>query len=192
MDTGVDVLGSGSGPGMANKRKVVTSKAANNTNGRANSSWGLVQTLADKKRSRKACFYSANDRACPRNDCSYEHGQQSEPPPPPPPPPLSQPQQQQQQPQHNSGAPPAARSFGNGGLARFSYHHAGRGTTDGRRGRGGGREPGNGAAGGRGTEGPGWWYGPRCSAGSTRGNSEVGTSSFFSDARMPVVPDGVP
>ena len=50
MDTGIDVPGSGSGSGTANKkRKVVTSKVANNNNGRANSSWGLVQTLTDKK-----------------------------------------------------------------------------------------------------------------------------------------------
>ena len=92
MDTGLDVLGPGSGPGMANKkRKVVTSKvvtskvANNNNNGRANSSWGLVQTLADKKLSRQACVYSANDRACPLTECPYKHGQQLGSPPPPPP-----------------------------------------------------------------------------------------------------------
>ena len=69
---------------MANKkRKVVTSKAANNNNnGRANSSWGLVQTLADKTLSRQACVYSANGRACPLTDCPYEHGQQLGSPPP--------------------------------------------------------------------------------------------------------------
>ena len=57
MDTGLDVPGAGSGPGLANKnRKVVTSKVANNNNnGRSNSSWGLVRTIADKKlRGRRA------------------------------------------------------------------------------------------------------------------------------------------
>ena len=50
MDTGPDVPASGSGPEMANKKKrVVTSKVFNNNSGRANSSWGLVQTLADEK-----------------------------------------------------------------------------------------------------------------------------------------------
>ena len=51
MDTGLDVPGSGSDPGLANKkRKVVTSKVANsNNNGRSKSSWGLVRTIADKK-----------------------------------------------------------------------------------------------------------------------------------------------
>ena len=50
MDTGLDRPGSGSGPGTASmKRKVVTSKVANKNNGCTNSSWGLVQTLADKK-----------------------------------------------------------------------------------------------------------------------------------------------
>ena len=96
MDTGLDVPGSGSGPGLANKkRKVVTSKVANsNSNGRSNSSWGLVQTIADKTIARQACVYSASGRACPRNDCSYEHGQQLGPSPspspslPPPPPSL--------------------------------------------------------------------------------------------------------
>ena len=76
MDTGLDVPSPGCGPRMANKkRKVVTSKVANNNNnGRANSSWRLVQTLADTNISRQACVHSANGRACPRNDCSYEHG----------------------------------------------------------------------------------------------------------------------
>ena len=75
MDTGLDVPGSGSGPGLANKkRKVVTSKVANdnNNNGRSNSSWGLVRTKADTKIARQACVYSASGRACPRNDCSYD------------------------------------------------------------------------------------------------------------------------
>ena len=92
MDTGLDVPGSGSGPGLANKKRtVVTSKVANkNNNGRSNSSWGLVRTIADYKISRRACIYSVSGRACPHNDCSYEHGQQlgSLPPPPPPPPSL--------------------------------------------------------------------------------------------------------
>ena len=84
MDTEFDVPGSGSDPGLANKkRKVVTSKVANNE--RFNSSWGLVKTIADKKNALKACVYSASGRACPRNDCSYEHGQQLGPLPPPPP-----------------------------------------------------------------------------------------------------------
>ena len=87
MDTGLDVPGSGSGPGLANKaRKVVTSKVANsNNNGRSNSSWGLVQTIADKTIARQACVYSASGRACPRNDYFYEHGQQLGPPPSPAP-----------------------------------------------------------------------------------------------------------
>ena len=95
MDTGLDVLGSGSGPELANKkRKVVTSKVAdNNNNGRSKSSWGLVRTIADKKNAQQACVYYASGRACPRNDCSYEHGQQlgALPSPSPPPPflPLS-------------------------------------------------------------------------------------------------------
>ena len=77
MDTGIDTPGSGSGPEMANKkRKVVTSKVANNNNGRASSSWRLVQTLGDKKKMRQACVYSANVPACPHDDCSYKHGQQ--------------------------------------------------------------------------------------------------------------------
>ena len=88
MDTGPDVPGSGSGPGLANKKRtVVTSKVANNNNnGRSNSSWGLVRTIADYKIARRACIYSVSGRACPLNDCSYEHGQQlgSLPPPPPP------------------------------------------------------------------------------------------------------------
>ena len=44
MDTGLDGPGSGSGLGLANKkRKMVTSKVAdNNNNGRSKSSWGLV------------------------------------------------------------------------------------------------------------------------------------------------------
>ena len=145
MDTGLDVPGSGSGPGLANKkRKVVTSKVVHsdfslNNNGRSNSSWGLLRTIADKKFARQACVYSASGRACPRNDCSYEHGQQlgALPSPPPPiPPSRSQQQQQQQQPQRNSGAPPAAASSGNRGVARFSYRYPGRGTPDGRGGRG--------------------------------------------------------
>ena len=79
MGTGLDVPGSGSGPGMANKnRKVITSKVANNNNGRVNSSWGLVQTLADIEKSWHV--YSANGRACPRNDYSYEHDQELRPP----------------------------------------------------------------------------------------------------------------
>ena len=66
METGLDVAGSGSGPGTANKkRNVVTSKVANNNNGRTNSLWGLVQTLADNIISRQTCVHSANDRACP-------------------------------------------------------------------------------------------------------------------------------
>ena len=96
MDTGLDVPGYGNGPGLANKkRKVVTSKVAdNNNNGRSKSSWGLVRTIADKKIARQACVYSASGRACPRNDCSYEHGQQLgalpfSPPPPPSPSSLS-------------------------------------------------------------------------------------------------------
>ena len=78
MDTGLDVPGFGSGPGLANKkRKLVTSNVANNNNnGRSNSSRGLVKTIADKKNARQACVYSASGRVCPRNDCSYEHGQQ--------------------------------------------------------------------------------------------------------------------
>ena len=78
MDIGLDVPGYGTGPGLANKkRKVVTSKVAdNNNNGRSKSSWGLVRTIGDKKIARQACVYSASGRACPRNDCSYEHGQQ--------------------------------------------------------------------------------------------------------------------
>ena len=164
MDTGLDVPGSGSGPGLANKkRKVVTSKVANNNNnGRSNSLWGLVRTIVDKKNARQACVYSASGRASPRNDCSYEHGQQlgvlpSPTPSPPPslPPSLSQPPQQQQQLQRSTGAPPAAASSGNGGVARFSYHYPGRGTPDGKGGRGGGRGPGNGDAGGRGEGGSG-------------------------------------
>ena len=76
MDIGLDVPGYGTGPGLANKkRKVVTSKVAdNNNNGRSKSSWGLVRTIGDKKIVRQACVYSASGRACPRNDCSYEHG----------------------------------------------------------------------------------------------------------------------
>ena len=92
-DTGLDVPGYGSGPRLANKkRKVVTSKVAdNNNNGRSKSSWGLVRTIADKEIARQACVYSASGRACPRNDCSYEHGQQLGAPSPHPPPflPLS-------------------------------------------------------------------------------------------------------
>ena len=78
MDTGLDVLGSGTGLGLANKkRKVVTSKVAdNNNNGRSKASWGLVRTIADKNLARQACVYSASGRACSRNDCSYEHGHQ--------------------------------------------------------------------------------------------------------------------
>ena len=149
MDIGLDVPGSGSGPGLANKkRKVVTSKVANsNNNGRSNSSWGLVQTIADKTIARQACVYSASGRACPRNDCFYEHGQKlGSPPSPSPslsplplPPSLSQPPQQQQQPpqqqqqpQRNNGAHPAAASSGNGGVAMFSYHYPSCGTPDGR------------------------------------------------------------
>ena len=54
MDTGLDVPGSGSGPGLANqKRKVVTSKVTDsNNNGRSKASWGLVRTIADKKNMR--------------------------------------------------------------------------------------------------------------------------------------------
>ena len=94
MDIGLDVPGYGTGPGLANKkRKVVTSKVAdNNNNGRSKSSWGFVRTIADKKIARQACVYSASGRACPRNDCSYEHGQQLGAlpfPPPPPSPPSS-------------------------------------------------------------------------------------------------------
>ena len=86
MDTGLDVPGYGSGPGLANKkRKVVTSKVAdNNSNGRSKSSWGLVRTIAAKNIARQACVYSASGRACPRNDCSYERQQLGDPPPPPP------------------------------------------------------------------------------------------------------------
>ena len=78
MDTGLDVPGSGSGPGLANKkRKMVTSEVADNSNnGRSKLSWGLVRTTADKKIARQACVYSASGRACPRNECSYEHRQQ--------------------------------------------------------------------------------------------------------------------
>ena len=87
MDIGLDVPGYSTGPGLANKkRKVVTSKVAdNNSNGRSKSSWGLVRTIGDKKIARQACVYSASGRACPRNDCSYEHGQQLGALPPPPP-----------------------------------------------------------------------------------------------------------
>ena len=164
MDIGLDVPGYGTGPGLANKkRKVVTSKVAdNNNNGRSKSSWGLVRTIRDKKNARQACVYSASGCACPRNDCPYEHGQQlgalPSPPPPPPaplPPSLSQPPQQQQQPQRSIGATPVAASSGNGGVARFSYRYPGRGAPDARGGRGGGRGPGNGAAGGRGEESSG-------------------------------------
>ena len=93
MDIGLDVPGYGTGPGLANKkRKVDTSKVAdNNNNGRSKSSWGLVRTIGDKKNARQACVYSASGRACPRNDCPYEHGQQlgALPSPPPPPSPSS-------------------------------------------------------------------------------------------------------
>ena len=149
MDIGLDVPGYGTGPGLANKkRKVVTSKVAdNNNNGRSKSSWGLVRTIGDKIVARQACVYSASG-----NDCSYEHG----------------------------------------GVARFSYRYPGRGAPDARGGRGGGRGPGNGAAGGRGEGGSGRRNGPRCSAGPTRGNRGVGTTSAFSDPRMSVAPDGVP
>ena len=60
-------------PGWTNiKRNVITSKGANKSNdGRSNSSWGLVRTIADKTIARQACVYSASGRACPRNDCSY-------------------------------------------------------------------------------------------------------------------------
>ena len=56
MDTGLDVPGSGSGPRLANKkRKMVTSKVADNSNnGRSKSSWGFVRTIADKKIARQA------------------------------------------------------------------------------------------------------------------------------------------
>ena len=158
MDTGLDVPGYGSGPGLANKkRKVVTSKVADkNNNGRSKSLWGLVRTIADKTIARQACVYSASGRACPRNDCSYEHGQQlGALPSSPLPPSLSQPPQQQQQPQRSIGATPAAASSGNGGVVRFSYRYSGRGAPDARGGRGGGRGPGNGAAGGRGEGGSG-------------------------------------
>ena len=124
MDTGLDVPGSGNGPGLANKkRKVVTSKVANNNNnGRSNSLGGLMRTIAVRNIARQACVYSTSGRACPRNDCAYEHGQQlgSLPSPPPLPPSLSQPPQQQQQPQRNNGAPPAAASSGDGGVARLA------------------------------------------------------------------------
>ena len=75
MDTGFDVPGSGNGPGLANKkRKVVTSKVANNNNnGRSNSLGGLVRTIAVKNIARQACVYSTSGRACPHNDCSYEN-----------------------------------------------------------------------------------------------------------------------
>ena len=55
IDTGLDVPGSGSGPGLAKKKsKVVTSKMANNNNNeRSNSSWGLVRTIADTKIARR-------------------------------------------------------------------------------------------------------------------------------------------
>ena len=123
VNTGLDVPGSGSGPGLANKkRKVVTSKVANNNNnGRSNSSWALVRTIADKKIAWQACVYSASGRACPRNNCSYEHGQQLGALPSPSPPASLPPSlplattQQQQQPQRNDGAPPSAASSGNGG-----------------------------------------------------------------------------
>ena len=90
MDIGLDVPGYGTGPGLANKkRKVVTSKVAdNNNNGRSKSSWGLVRTIGDQKIAWQACVYSASGRACPRNDCSYEHGQQLGALPSPPPPHL--------------------------------------------------------------------------------------------------------
>ena len=152
MDTELDVPGSGSGSGTAKKKKKMgTSKVANNNNGRANLSWGLVQTLADNKISWQTWVYSANGHVCSRNDCSYKHGQQPGTSPPPP----FQLQQQQKQPQRNNGAPPDAPSSGNGVVARFSYHQAGRGTPHGRGGRDGGRGTGNGAAGGRGTGGSG-------------------------------------
>ena len=113
------------------------------------------------------------------------------PPPPPIPPSLSQPQQQQQQLQHNNEAPPAAPSSGNGRVARFSYHHASRGTPDGR---GHALEDVD-----RATEplvdvvrGFGMMVRARCSAGPTRGTSGVGTTSAFSDPRMSVAPDGAP
>ena len=88
MDIGLDVPGYGTGPGLANKkRKVVTSKVAdNNNNGRPKSSWGLVRTIAGKNIGQQACVYSASGSACPRNDCSYEHGQQLVALPSPPPP----------------------------------------------------------------------------------------------------------
>ena len=92
MDTVLDVPGSGSSPGLANKkRKVATSKVANNNNnGRSNSSWGLVKTIADKKIAWQACVYSASGRACPRNDCLRVWPAARIPPLPlpPPPPPL--------------------------------------------------------------------------------------------------------
>ena len=128
IDTGLDVPGSGSGPGIANmKRKVVTSKVANNNNGRANSSWELVQTLADEKNRGRRASTPRTARGCPRNDCSYEYDQQLGSPPPHTPIPLSL-----SQPQLNNGALPAAPSSGNGRVARFSYHHASRGTPDAR------------------------------------------------------------
>ena len=117
MDTGLDVPGYGSDPGLMNKkRKVVTSKVAdNNNNGGSNSSWGLVRTIADKKIARQACVYSASGRACPRSDCSYDHGQQLGPlpsasPPLPLPSSLSQPPQQQQQPQRNKERLPSLQA----------------------------------------------------------------------------------
>ena len=61
--------------------------ANNNNNGRSNSSWGLVRTIADKTIAWQACVYSASGHACPRNECSYNHGQQLGALPSPPPPP---------------------------------------------------------------------------------------------------------
>ena len=47
-----------------------------------------MRTIADKKIAWQACVYSASGRACPRNDCFYEHGQQLGSLPSPRPPPL--------------------------------------------------------------------------------------------------------
>ena len=72
----------------------------------------------------------------PAIDCSYEHGQQLESLSTAPPPPsllLSRScSSSSSSIRSANGAPPASPSFGNGGVAWFSYHHASRGTPDGR------------------------------------------------------------
>ena len=92
MDIGLDVPGYGTGLGLANKkRKVVTSKVAdNNNNGRSKSSWGLVRTIGDKKkmRGRRASTPRAAAHA-PATIVLTSMASSLEPSPPPPPSPSS-------------------------------------------------------------------------------------------------------